>query len=102
MSQFKTITIAVSSGIIAVVIGFITFTLSWNLYDLWGGPIPGYQVILFPGNLTLIYVWHPLFTEEINLFPKLGLILLGQFIVVTFVTGLLTTIVRKVLRHIIG
>ena len=97
MNQRKIITISIFAGLTAVVIGFITFTLSWNLWDLWGGPIPGYQVLLFPGNLTLIYVWHPLFTEEISLMPKLGLILLGQFIVVTCVVGLFTTIVRKVL-----
>jgi len=96
MNQFKTITIAVIAGVIATVIGLITFTLSWNLWELWGNPMPGYQILLYPGNLTLIHVWHPLFSEEINLFPKLGLLLLGQFIVVTFIVGLVTTIVRKI------
>jgi hypothetical protein len=83
MKQLETITIAVYAGIIAVVIGLIAFILNWTLYEVWDGPIPGYQVLLFPGNVTLVYVWHPLFTEEIDLFPKLGLILFGQFIIVT-------------------
>jgi hypothetical protein len=83
MKQLETTTIAVYAGIIAVVIGLIAFILNWTLYEVWDGPIPGYQVLLFPGNVTLVYVWHPLFTEEIDLFPKLGLILFGQFIIVT-------------------
>ncbi len=91
-------TIAVYSGITAVVIGLIVFSLNWNLWELWGGPLPGYQIFLFPGNLTLIYVWHPLFTEELNFWPKLVLLLLGQFIVVTGVVALFTFLVKKVLR----
>lgn len=99
MNQPKIMAIAVYSGIAAVVIGLITFTINWNLWELWElweGPVPGYQILLYPGNQTLIYVWHPLFTEEINLLPKLGLLLLGQFIVVTCIVALIVGIVRKV------
>jgi len=60
--------------------------------------MPGVQVLLFPGNLTLIYVWHPLFTEEINFWPKLGLHMFGQFFVVTFAVMLCVNLVRKGIR----
>lgn len=76
-------TIAIYSGIIATIIGVIAFSLSWNLWEFFEGPLPGYQIFLFPGNLTLIYFWHPLFTEEVNFWPKLFMLLLGQFLVVT-------------------
>ena len=83
------------SGVAAVVIGLVAFTLSWNLWDFWGGPMPGLQVLLFPGNLTLIYIWHPLFTEEINFWPKLALLLCGQFVVVFCFVGLFVSLVKK-------
>jgi hypothetical protein len=99
MNQYKTTSIAIYSGVAAVVIGLVAFTLSWNLWDFWGGPMPGFQVLLFPGNLTLIYLWHPLFTEEINFWPKLALLLFGQFVVVFFVVGLIVSLVKKVRSH---
>jgi hypothetical protein len=95
MNWYKTATIAICAGVAAVVIGLVAFTLSWNLWDFWGGPMPGLQVILFPGNLMLVYLWHPLFTEEVNFWPKLALLLLGQFGIVFFVVGLLVHIVKK-------
>jgi hypothetical protein len=76
-------TIAIYSGVIATIIGVIAFSLSWNLWEFFEGPLPGYQIFLFPGNLTLIYFWHPLFTEEVNFWPKLFMLLLGQFLVIT-------------------
>ena len=66
----------------ATLIGLITFNLNWTLYDYFEGPLPGYDVLLFPGNLSLVYFWHPLFTEEVALLPKLGMILIGQFVLV--------------------
>ena len=81
-------------GSIATLIGLLTFILHWNLWELWDGPLPGYQILLLPGNLTLEYIWHPLFTEEINLLPKLSLILTGQF-VITFVVALIIHILIK-------
>lgn len=96
MSKLKPITIAIYSGIAGVVIGLVAFFLSWNLWGFWGGPMPGYQFFLYPGNLTLIYVWHPLFTEEVDFWQKLGLLMLGQFFLVFAVAGLLTAMVRKV------
>lgn len=72
------------------------FTLSWNFYEFWDGPMPGYEILLFLGNLTLVYVWHPLFTEEVDLYPKLALILLGQFLIVTGVAQALKFIIQIV------
>jgi len=95
LKKLNTLTVAIYAGVVAVVIGLTAFTLSWNLWDVWGGPLPGYKVYLFPGNLTLIYIWHPLFTEEVNFWPKLGLLMLGQFSVVAGFVGLFLTIVQK-------
>ncbi|WP_105201577.1 hypothetical protein [Pseudoalteromonas sp. T1lg10] len=95
MTQVNTLTLAISAGIVALVVGAIAFTLSWNLWDYWGGPMPGIQVLLFPGNLTLIHVWHPLFTEEVSFWPKLALLFIGQFVVVTLVAALFIGPVRK-------
>ena len=98
MMKTKTRTIAVWAGLISVIIGAVTFALSWNLYDALGGPMPGTKGLLFPGNLTLIYVWHPLFTEEINFWPKFALQMFGQFCVVTAMAMLCVGIARKLLR----
>lgn len=93
----KTRTIAVWAGLISVVVGAVTFALSWSLYDALGGPMPGTKVLLFPGSLTLIYVWHPLFTEEINFWPKFALQMFGQFFVVTAMAMLCVGLTRKLL-----
>ena len=85
---------SVFAGVLAAIVGLITFVLSWNFYDFWGGPMPGYRLLLFPGNVSLIYVWHPLFTEEVDLYPKLALILIGQFFIVTTVAEVTRRIVR--------
>lgn len=95
MSQIKTSTIATLSGSASVVIGLAAFGLNWSLWDLWGGPMPGIQVLLFPGNLTLTYIWHPLFTEEVNFWQKLALQMLGQFVVVTCVAAALVRTARR-------
>ena len=95
MSQLKTSTIAMLSGALSVVIGLVAFTLSWNFWDFWGGPMPGIQVLLYPGNLSLVYVWHPLFTEEINFWPKLVLQMVGQFSVVASAAAVVTLIARR-------
>lgn len=95
MDPHKTSTIAIYAGIAAGVIGLVAFTLSWNFWDFWDGPMPGYQLLLYPGHLTLVYIWHPLLTEEINFWPKLMLLLFGQFLVVFFVVGLLMSLMKK-------
>ena len=95
MMNTKTTTIAVYAGLISVIIGAVTFALSWNLYDVLGGPMPGTKVLLFPGSLTLIYVWHPLFTEEINFWAKFALQMFGQFFVVTTMTMLCVGLTQK-------
>lgn len=93
MNIFKT---ALFSGLIATLIGFFTFLLSWNLFDVIGGPLPGYNILLFPANLTLIYFWHPLFTEEIALLPKLAMMLVGQFVIVSGVAATSVSLLSKV------
>jgi|GEM_PF-815227 len=86
------ITVAFYSGLIAMIIGGIAFSLSWNFWELFGGPLPGYRVFLFPGNLTLTYFWHPIFTEEVNFWPKLFMLLFGQFIVVATCVTVITNL----------
>jgi hypothetical protein len=97
-SQLKTSTIAILSGAVSVVIGLVAFALNWNFWEFWGGPMPGIRVLLYPGNLSLVYVWHPLFTEEVNFWPKLFLLMLGQFCVVTCVVALFTSFARRWFR----
>ncbi|MCH8538119.1 MAG: hypothetical protein LAT66_10165 [Alkalimonas sp.] len=94
MNQLKISIIALRAGAASVVIGLIAFALSWNLWALWGGPMPGIQVLLYPGNLSLVYLWHPLFTEEVNFWPKLALQMVGQFTVVASVAALVTKAIR--------
>lgn len=84
-------------GAVAVLIGLIAFTLSWNMWEFWQGPLPGYQFFLFPGNLTLIYVWHPLFTEEVNFWPKLFMLIFGQFIVTSSCCEILFRVIHKLM-----
>jgi len=95
MNLSKSVTIGIYSGGIATIIGLIAFSLSWNLSEFFGGAVPGYQVLLLPGNLTLVYFWHPLFTEEVSFWPKLVMLLFGQFIVVTGIVTLVVHITKK-------
>ncbi|WP_299589445.1 hypothetical protein [uncultured Microbulbifer sp.] len=94
MSDFKAVTIAIYGGVLALIVGLVAFSLNWNV---WGGGMPGYKILLFPGNLTLVYVWHPLLTEEIDFWPKLFLHSLGQFTVVSVTVWLITVGVRRLL-----
>jgi len=75
MSNFKIKEIAFYSGVIALLVGAVVFTLSWTIF---GGGMPEYRFFLFPGNLVL-----SMFTEEIDFWLKLVLLLIGQFGVVT-------------------
>ncbi|MGI5309655.1 hypothetical protein [Rheinheimera sp. WS51] len=95
MNQRNTATIAILSGLMSVVIGLVTFTLSWNLWEFFAGPMPGVQILLFPGNLTLVHLWHPLFTEELTFWPKLALQMVGQFAVVASVVAVLASTIKK-------
>ena len=95
MNQTKTIKVAIFSGTFALLIGLVAFTINWNVY---GGGMPGYNIFLFPGNLSLVYVWHPLFTEEIDFWNKLVLHSLGQFSFVAFLAAIISSGVKRVLR----
>ena len=90
MNLSKSVQVAMFYGLVAVVIGLIAFSLSWNLWEFFDGPLPGYRVFLFPGNLTLTYFWHPIFTEEVNFWLKLFMLLFGQFVVVTSCVAVIT------------
>lgn len=68
-------------------VGALFFAVNLLLYNWWSSPLLGYRLLLGPGNLTLVYVWHPLFSEEINFWPKLLLLLLGQFSLVAATTA---------------
>ena len=86
-------------GCVAVFIGALWFGLNWQFYEYWGGPMPGYQIVLAPGNLSLVLFWHPIFTEEVNLYPKLGMILNGQFVIVTAFVELVLRLKRRIQTH---
>ena len=72
--------IAFYTGLISLLIGVIAFTLSWNF---WENGMPGYRFFLFPGNLMLA-----LFTEEIDFWLKLVILLIGLFSIVAVVTNI--------------
>lgn len=72
-----------SIGIVVTTLGLLTFIVNHFLWDWLGGTLPGYQIILYPGNLSLIHFWHPVFSEEVNFWPKLLMLLTGQFVVTT-------------------
>jgi hypothetical protein len=91
----KSVIFAIYSGFFAVAIELIAFSVSWNSWAFFGGPLPGYQIFLFPGNLTLIYFWHPIFTEEVNFWPKLFMLLFGQFLVVTSCVAMITSLKKR-------
>lgn len=95
MKLSKSAVIGVYSGLIATIIGLGAFAISWNSWELFNGPLPGYQFFIFPGNLTLIYFWHPIFTEEVNFWPKLVMLLFGQFTVVTGIAALIAYIKNR-------
>lgn len=95
MNQLSVMKVAVCAGFGAVLVGLIAFIVNWAV---WGGGMPGYRFFLFPGNLTLIYVWHPLFTEEIDFWPKLAVHMLGQFTVVSLSTASITAALRRLPR----
>lgn len=96
MKNTNSIYKALLTGSIASLIGLLTFTLNHQLIDHLGGPIPGYQVILLPGNLSLIYFWHPIFTEEVNFWPKLIMLLTGQLSLVAGITYLSSALLCRV------
>lgn len=81
-------------AIILTLVGLIAFIINWNLWEFFNGPMPGYQILLFPGNLTLEYFWHPIFTEEVTFWPKLLMLMTGQFVVSFVAVYLISKIIR--------
>ncbi len=105
MIKVKHFQIAFYVGLFATIIGLIAFSVSWHSWQYFDGPLPEYDILLFPGNLTLIYFWHPIFTEEVDFWPKLAMLLFGQYLVVScFVVMfmLLKNSFTKLLRKFLG
>ncbi|CUS47329.1 MAG: hypothetical protein HLUCCO02_06775 [Idiomarinaceae bacterium HL-53] len=50
------------------------------------------EVAVFFG---LIHIWHPLSTEELAFWPKLALMMLGQFTLVGVLVSTLVAAIRK-------
>lgn len=100
LHKIKPLKFSLYLALAATVIGLITVVLNWHLFDYWGGPIIGYKLLLFPGNMSLVYFWHPVFTEEVDLLPKVAMVLFGQFSLVfaaTFVFSKLTLLLTRYL-----
>lgn len=73
----------IAAGIAAVclLVGLITFVINY----LWfHGSLPGYRLLLAPGIFVLGF-----FTEEIDFWPKLALLLGGQFLLCFLVAALI-------------
>lgn len=99
MNLTKSFKVSIYFGLTASIIGLLIFSLSWNLWDYFDGPLPGQRIFLLPGNLSLIYFWHPIFTEEINYWPKLFMLLFGQFILVTSFVFFMTQL-KQVIKNL--
>ena len=95
MHRLKTLHIALIAGVIAAAIGLVAFALNWHFPNFWSGAMPGVTALLFPGHLTLVYLWHPLFTEEINFWPKLLLLMLGQFLLTSGIVALCLSVAKR-------
>lgn len=83
-------------GLASLTIGALTFTLNHYLWDYFSGPLPGYQILLYPANLSLVYFWHPLFTEEVDFWPKLLMLLIGQYTLVTAISYVILNLIKFV------
>ena len=64
---------ATIAGLTGALICFVAFAVNWWITK---GPYPGYQPLTYPGILAT-----RLFTEEIDFWPKLGIMIVGQGLV---------------------
>lgn len=70
----------------------LTVPLFFVDYFLLGGALPGYEWFAYPG-----IAWLRLFSEEINFWPKFGLLLFGQYLgFLVIATGI--ALLRRVWR----
>lgn len=80
---------------ISLLFGFLVVLLTLAAFsvDFWllQGSLPGYKVLVFPGIVAA-----RLFSEELDFLPKLGVVLLGQF-VAYFIVGVM---MQKLLAYI--
>ncbi len=58
---------------VCAAVGFAAFATNFWIVH---GPYPGYRIMLYPGILAT-----GLFSEEINFWPKLAIMLFGQFLI---------------------
>jgi hypothetical protein len=77
---------------LAFVLALLTVPLFFVDYLLLNGALPGYEWFAYPG-----IAWLRLFTEEINFWPKFGLLLLGQYLGF-FVLATSVLLLRRVWR----
>ncbi len=57
---------------IFVIITGIAFAINYNWFN---GTLPGYRILAYPGILTLRFI-----SEETPFWPKLGVMLAGQYL----------------------
>ncbi len=88
------------AGFTAAIIGLITFLLHWIFWEMRGGPLAGYNLLLGPGNFTLTHIWHPLFTEELPLIPKVALMLIGQFTLVSIIVAIVRPLINFIVKAV--
>ena len=62
---------AACCALAAALIAFVALAFNFWVVE---GPYPGYKILTYPGIITA-----SLFSEEINFWPKLGIMLTGQF-----------------------
>lgn len=68
MSDIKFAALWALSGL---AIGFLAFSASYWIFE---SAIPGYKMMLYPGIVTTRF-----FSEEIDFWPKLSIMLAGQY-----------------------
>ena len=74
-------------AIAGTAVAFAAFAVNFWVVQ---GPFPGYKILTYPGIVTA-----GIFSEEINFWPKLSIMLIGQFLFY-FVSALVVRIIHKV------
>ena len=75
-------------ALIGPVVVLLVFGVNYWIAD---GTLPGYKVLAYPGIIST-----RLFSEEIGFWPKLGIMLLGQYFIYMVVILIAKKLVRLV------
>jgi hypothetical protein len=75
---------------VAAAVAFVAFAISYWIAD---GSLPGYKVLAYPGIVAT-----RLFSEETPFWPKLGIMLLGQYCAYFVLVLAIRRLAGKVLR----